>query len=106
AALGTEEGKGPLPWTTFEQFLKSVWDPLVKGEWEAALHQGGLWRAVAPAAVTPKIERVDSAAAKLEGPADGFALLAYPSLRFYDGRSATRAWLQEGPDPMPRGGRG
>jgi anaerobic selenocysteine-containing dehydrogenase/Fe-S-cluster-containing dehydrogenase component len=100
AALGTEEGKGPLPWTTFEQFLKSVWDPLVKGQWEAALHQGGLWRDVAPAAVTPKIERVDGAAAKLEGPADGFALLAYPSLRFYDGRSATRAWLQEVPDPM------
>jgi len=100
AALGTEEGKGPLPWTTFEQFLKSVWDPLVKGQWEAALHQGGLWRDVAPAAVTPKIERVDGASAKLEGPADGFALLAYPSLRFYDGRSATRAWLQEVPDPM------
>jgi anaerobic selenocysteine-containing dehydrogenase/Fe-S-cluster-containing dehydrogenase component len=100
AALGTEEGKGPLPWATFEQFLKSVWDPRVKGQWEAALHQGGLWRDVAPAAVTPKIERVDGAAAKLEGPADGFALLAYPSLRFYDGRSATRAWLQEIPDPM------
>jgi Fe-S-cluster-containing dehydrogenase component len=100
AALGTEEGKGPLPWTTFEQYLKSVWEPVVKGQWEAALHQGGIWRDVAPAAVTPKIERVDGAAAKLDGPAEGFALLAYPSLRFYDGRSATRAWLQEVPDPM------
>jgi molybdopterin-containing oxidoreductase family iron-sulfur binding subunit len=101
-ALGAEEGKGPLPWPTFEDYLKATWEPGVKGQWEAVLHQGGLWRDAAPAAVAvnPKLERVDGAAAKLEGPADGFALLAYPSLRFYDGRSATRAWLQEVPDPM------
>ena len=102
AALGTEEGKGPLPWATFEQYLKAAWEPAVKGQWEAVLHQGGLWRDVTPAAVTvaPKIERLDGATAKLDGPADGFALLPYPSLRFYDGRSATRSWLQEVPDPM------
>jgi anaerobic selenocysteine-containing dehydrogenase/Fe-S-cluster-containing dehydrogenase component len=100
AALGSEEGKGPLPWTTFEQYLKSVWEPLVKGQWAAALQQGGVWRDVAPAAVTVKVERVDAGTAKLEGPAEGFALLPYPSLRFYDGRSATRAWLQEIPDPV------
>jgi molybdopterin-containing oxidoreductase family iron-sulfur binding subunit len=101
-ALGTEEGKGPLPWPTFEDYLKATWEPSVKGQWEAVLHQGGLWRDVVAAAVgvNPKLERVDGAAAKLEGPADGLALLAYPSLRFYDGRSATRAWLQEVPDPM------
>jgi molybdopterin-containing oxidoreductase family iron-sulfur binding subunit len=100
--LGTEEGKGPLPWATFEQYLKATWEPVVKGQWEAALHQGGAWRDTAPAAVTvaPKLERVDTAPAKLEGSGDGFALLPYPSLRFYDGRSATRAWLQEVPDPM------
>jgi molybdopterin-containing oxidoreductase family iron-sulfur binding subunit len=102
AVLGTEEGKGPLPWATFEAYLRSVWEPLVKGQWEAALHQGGIWRDTPPAAVTvnPKLERVDGAAARLEGPADGLALLAYPSLRFYDGRGATRSWLQEVPDPM------
>ncbi|RPH78111.1 MAG: 4Fe-4S dicluster domain-containing protein, partial [Candidatus Rokuibacteriota bacterium] len=100
--LGTEEGKGPLPWATFEQYLKATWEPVVKGQWEAALRQGGAWRDTAPAAVTvaPKLERVDTAPAKLEGSGDGFALLPYPSLRFYDGRSATRAWLQEVPDPM------
>ena len=27
-------------------------------------------------------------------------MLAYPSLRFYDGRSASRSWLQEAPDTM------
>jgi anaerobic selenocysteine-containing dehydrogenase/Fe-S-cluster-containing dehydrogenase component len=102
SALGTEEGKGPLPWPTFEQYLKAAWEPVVKGQWEAALQQGGVWHDVVAAAVsvTPKLERLDGATAKLAGPADGFALLAYPSLRFYDGRSATRAWLQEVPDPM------
>jgi anaerobic selenocysteine-containing dehydrogenase/Fe-S-cluster-containing dehydrogenase component len=100
SALGSEEGKGPLPWASFEQYLRSTWEPLVKGQWEAALNQGGLWRDVAPAAVTAKIERVDAAPARLDGPADGLALLPYPSLRFYDGRSATRSWLQEVPDPM------
>jgi len=102
SALGTEEGKGPLPWPTFEQYLKAAWEPVVKGQWEAALQQGGVWHDVVAAAVsvTPRLERLDGAPAKLAGPADGFALLAYPSLRFYDGRSATRAWLQEVPDPI------
>ena len=102
AALGSEEGKGPLPWTTFEQFLKATWEPVVKGQWEAALQQGGVWRdtPAAAVAVTPKLERVEAATAKLDGPADGLALLPYPSLRFYDGRGATRAWLQEVPDPI------
>ena len=102
AVLGTEEGKGPLPWTTFEQYVRAAWEPVVKGQWEAALQQGGVWRDVAPAAVTaaPKLERLDAAPARLEGPGDGLVLLPYPSLRFYDGRSATRAWLQEVPDPM------
>ncbi|HEU4370878.1 MAG TPA: molybdopterin-dependent oxidoreductase [Methylomirabilota bacterium] len=102
SVLGSEEGKGPLPWSTFEQYLRAAWEPIVKGQWEAALHQGGVWRDVPPAAVTvaAKLDGVDAGPAKLEGPADGLALLAYPSLRFYDGRGATRAWLQEVPDPM------
>jgi len=102
AVLATEEGKGPLPWASFEQYVKAAWEPLVKGQWEAALQQGGVWRDTPAAAVTvaPRLERVGAAPASLEGPAEGFALLPYPSLRFYDGRSATRAWLQEVPDPM------
>jgi molybdopterin-containing oxidoreductase family iron-sulfur binding subunit len=101
AVLGAEEGKGPLPWTTFEQYVRTVWDPVVKGQWEATLQQGGVWRDVPTAVVpAPKVERVEATPARLEGSADGLALLPYPSLRFYDGRSATRAWLQEVPDPM------
>src|SRR5206468_11661287 len=33
AVLGSEEGKGPLPWATLEQYLKAAWAPVVKDEW-------------------------------------------------------------------------
>ena len=100
AALGAEEGKGPLPWPGVEQYLKGAWEPVVKGQWGAALQQGGLWRDVAPVAVTAKAAAPAPAPAALEGDAAGFTLLPYPSLRFYDGRGASRAWLQETPDTM------
>ncbi|MBI2156310.1 MAG: 4Fe-4S dicluster domain-containing protein [Candidatus Rokubacteria bacterium] len=100
AALGAEEGKGPLPWPGVEQYLKAAWEPVVKGQWGAALQQGGVWRDVAPVAVTAKAAAPAPAPAALEGDAAGFTLLPYPSLRFYDGRGASRAWLQETPDTM------
>ncbi len=100
AALGAEEGKGPIPWSTFEQYVKAAWAPLVKGELEGALRRGGLFGEVAPAAVTLKIAGGDPAPAKLDGDGTGLTLLAYPSLRFYDGRSAISSWLQEAPDSM------
>jgi Fe-S-cluster-containing dehydrogenase component len=100
AVLGGEEGKGPLPWTGVEPYLRSVWDPVVKDQWDTVLQQGGVWRDVPTASVTPKTPAVEAMPAKLEGDANGLALLAYPSFRFYDGRSATRAWLQEIPDTM------
>jgi len=99
--LGTEEGKGPLPWAGFEPYLKAAWEPLVKGDLAAAQRQGGVWRDVPAAAVGgAKAQAVSVAPAKLEGDAGGYALLAYPSLRMYDGRGASRAWLQEAPDPI------
>jgi anaerobic selenocysteine-containing dehydrogenase/Fe-S-cluster-containing dehydrogenase component len=100
AVLGTEEGKGPLPWTTVDQYVKSAWEPIVGAEWEAALQQGGVWREVPAAAVTPRIAAATVAPLRLEGDASGLTLLAYPSLRLYDGRSAAASWLQEVPDTM------
>src|SRR5207245_1091368 len=51
AVLGTEEGKGPLPWPGFEPYLRQAWEPLVKGDLAAAQRQGGVWRDVPAAAV-------------------------------------------------------
>lgn len=98
--LGAEEGKGPLPWATFEHYVRAAWEPVVKGDLGAVLAQGGVWRDVPAAAVAAKPAPLDVGPANLEGDANGFALLAYPSLRMYDGRGASRAWLQETPDSM------
>ena len=99
--LGSEEGKGPLPWSSFEQYLRSAWEPAIKaGQWEGALQQGGVFKDVAVVAVTAKTAALDSAPPTLEGDSSGLVLLAYPSLRMYDGRGASRSWLQEAPDTM------
>src|SRR3989449_782980 len=95
AVLRSEEGKGPLPWATFERYLRATWEPLVRDGWAATLRQGGVWKEPAPVVVSTRVAPADVTPPKLEGEADGFALLAYPSLRFYDGRGASRAWLQE-----------
>ena len=46
--LGTEEGKGPLPWTTFEQYLKDDVGAGREGRsGRPRSQQGGVWRDVA-----------------------------------------------------------
>src|SRR5262249_25779903 len=77
ATLRAEEGKGPLPWATTEQYLKATWEPLVKGDLEGALRRGGVFADVATATVTTKIAPVEASAAKLDGDPAGLTLLAY-----------------------------
>lgn len=100
AVLATPEGQGPLPQATFEEFLRAAWQPLVKDGWEAALQRGGIWRDVPASPVTARVGRVELGGARLAGEAGGLALLAFPSYRFYDGRSAWTSWLHETPDAM------
>jgi molybdopterin-containing oxidoreductase family iron-sulfur binding subunit len=100
AVLNTEEGKGPLPWPSMEQFVRTTWEPLVKDGWADALRRGGVWRDVAPAAVTPKVAAAEVTPAVFEGDASGPVLIAYPSFRFYDGRTAGSSWLHETPDTV------
>jgi molybdopterin-containing oxidoreductase family iron-sulfur binding subunit len=101
AVLRTEEGKGPLPWPSFAEFVKTAWQPVVGDQWARALQQGGAWReGLTAAAVSARTAAVDVGRPTLDGDAGGFTLLAYPSFRFYDGRSAGSAWLQEAPDTM------
>src|SRR4029450_578270 len=54
--LGTEEGKGPLPWASYEQFVKAAWEPTVKGRWAETLSQGGLWQGLGPGGGPPKAQ--------------------------------------------------
>ncbi len=109
-ALGVEAGKGPLGAATFGDYVKAEWTAaaknLGKGKpfaefWEESLRRGGVWRETPAPAVTlrPEGARVRAEPAALEG-SGTHALLVFPSGRFYDGRGADRAWLQEAPDPM------
>jgi molybdopterin-containing oxidoreductase family iron-sulfur binding subunit len=109
-ALGLEEGKGPLRWATFEEFLKEEWQKVARGYgqagpfmefWEAALRRGGVWRRAAPVAVSlrPEAGRIQAPPPRLEG--DGsHVLVVYPSARFYDGRGGDLPWLHELPDSV------
>src|SRR5260370_23541417 len=77
-ALGLEEGKGPLKWATFGDYLKDEWQRVARdygstppfGEfWEAALRRGRAWRhAAAPAGtLRPGAGRGPPPAATLPG---------------------------------------
>ncbi len=111
AVLAAPEGKGPFRWESFQEYVKGRWRELAKelapgkpfeAFWEESLRKGGAWRTVPPVAVKLSDEALKVAASvpKLGGEAQGFALLAYPSVRFYDGRGANKPWLQEAPDTM------
>jgi molybdopterin-containing oxidoreductase family iron-sulfur binding subunit len=102
AVLGTEEGKGPLPWASHQAYVRGAWAPIPGAPgWGDALQRGGAWKpAPAVAVSTTRVGSLAVGPAKLDGDAGGFALIAYPSLRWYDGRGASRSWLQEAPDPM------
>jgi len=105
-ALGVAEpGKGPLPWASVEAMVKEEWKTRQGGRaflefWEESLRRGGQWREAPSqgAALRADAARAVKPAA-LEG-SGSHALLVYPSARFYDGRGADRAWLQEAPDTM------
>ncbi|MBI4562644.1 MAG: 4Fe-4S dicluster domain-containing protein, partial [Candidatus Rokubacteria bacterium] len=111
AALQLPEGKGPLPWDSFQEYLKERWKALARelapgkpfeAFWEESLRQGGAWRPVksAPVQLRKEALRIAAEAPRLDGEGQGPLLLAYPSFRFYDGRGANSPWLQEAPDTV------
>jgi anaerobic selenocysteine-containing dehydrogenase/Fe-S-cluster-containing dehydrogenase component len=101
-----------FPWQDFYAFLQGSWNRKRQETkssmpfqtfWEEALQQGGHWK------------RNDAGSSELSfklsqfhfpepdeppAPGIGFHFTAYPTVQFFDGRSANRMWLQELPDPM------
>jgi molybdopterin-containing oxidoreductase family iron-sulfur binding subunit len=96
----TDEGKGPLPWTSLEQAFKAAWQPVLKADFTAAQQLGVVGKDAGPATVTPRVAPIELKETKLDGDAGGLTLMAFPSFRFFDGRSAGSSWLQETPDTM------
>ena len=122
---GGEEGAAAPEEATWYDYLRAAWSDRAPDEraWAAVLKAGGIWEA---AAVTPSYlqptdaatagragagaaataeagggEAADFSPAEFEGPSgEGtFALVVYPQLALYDGRTANRPWHQELPDP-------
>ncbi len=111
-------GKTRFPWTDFHALLKSRWQKM-KGAaaesrgnselfWLKALQNGGRWgsnqteKADARIAAEPdrgsfRFPQPDPASEKSF---EEYRFTAYPTIQFYDGRTANRPWLQELPDPI------
>jgi molybdopterin-containing oxidoreductase family iron-sulfur binding subunit len=109
-ALGLEEGKAPLKWPSFQDFIREEWQRVAREYgntgpfsdfWEAVLRRGGIWRTPAAPAVSlrPEAGRIGAAAPRLEGEGS-HTLVVYPSARFYDGRAGDLPWLHEVPDSI------
>ncbi len=102
--------------TTFYDYLRERWHGVQAraGDggsfdvwWTQALSEGvvvlpeNASGATAAAPGAGGIARLTAEPAPLAGDGE-FALVVYPSYRFYDGRLANRPWLQELPDPISK----
>jgi anaerobic selenocysteine-containing dehydrogenase/Fe-S-cluster-containing dehydrogenase component len=105
----------PRQATTFYDYLRGYWAAEVHPAagatagfeewWPAALQQGTIVAdspATAPVAASAGLGQLPFDVPAFTGPEDGYYLIVYPSLRFYDGRLANRPWLQELPDPISK----
>lgn len=106
-------GSESFPWVNFQHLLQATWADrfgprhqsghALKTHWYQSLETGGSWKTRAKRDadlhLTPAEYRFPEPA-----PHDtrerGLSLVAYPTIQFFDGRGASRPWLQELPDPM------
>ncbi len=106
-----------LPWTSYEEMLRSTYAPLQKEKgsiqassteefWSAARKQGGWWSSevVAPGQRPPTVGAAARAVqeAQFAGSAEEFPFffLPYESQQFLDGALANLPWLQEMPEVL------
>ncbi len=77
-----------------------------ESRWKKYVEKGGDWSSAQNSSLTSSLsEKISSVSAQLTkalAPSSGKAkvLMAYPSVNFFDGRSANRPWLQELPNPV------
>ena len=111
-------GETRFPWPDFHALLKARWQKMAGAAaesdsspelfWLKALQQGGRWNGKQQKPrETPSTEKSFSRAFRFPVPepaaadsSQAFHFTAYPTIQFYDGRTANRPWLQELPDPI------
>jgi anaerobic selenocysteine-containing dehydrogenase/Fe-S-cluster-containing dehydrogenase component len=95
------------PQTNFREFVRTRWQVLHRSAgvkenfetfWIAALKRGGYWRDVGERRVSWNGQFKPPAGTATES--RGLHLEVYPSIAYFDGRSANRPWMQELPDPI------
>ncbi len=94
---GKAVGAAGLPAGSFKDVLKSNWS----GGFNQALAKGGTVNQAARAGASAQDINMDFQPAQIGGEGD-LALIVYPSVRFYDGRSARIPMLQELPDVVSK----
>ena len=92
---------GSLPGGNFRDALKARWG--AAGFDQKIAHGGEFKRAGSRGvSLAAGATNLSFEPARLSGAADGLALVVYPSLHFYDGRSQRLAALNEIPDPVTK----
>ncbi|MFQ5889469.1 MAG: molybdopterin dinucleotide binding domain-containing protein [Gemmatimonadota bacterium] len=106
-------GHGDFGAEDFRGYLQNAWRELhtaagaggsFEAWWREALKRGGWFAGDGAPQAQPEKLTVEAASYRFGSfvPAEDFALIAYPTVQFYDGRGANRSWMQELPDPVSR----
>ena len=104
-------GEESFPWKNFYEMLRASWAQKKKGQgsdesfWEECLRRGGTWEVTPPKPFKPPSFFFNFTFFPSDPSPTGktgkfFEFVTYPTIQFFDGRTANRPFLQELPDPM------
>ncbi len=102
-------GEKFFPWKDFYEMLRDSWskkgkEAAAEAFWQQSMQRGGLWgeqpqgTPKAPSALAGISSSSPPPAPARSG--KSFYFVTYPTIQFFDGRSANRPFLQELPDPV------
>jgi molybdopterin-containing oxidoreductase family iron-sulfur binding subunit len=103
-------GEKKFPWKNFYEMLRQAWagksrkSGPAEAFWQESLQKGGAWASSSQPPSKPLLPVAglnfspSAPAAQKEG--KHFHFVAYPTIQFFDGRSSSRPFLQELPDPL------
>jgi anaerobic selenocysteine-containing dehydrogenase/Fe-S-cluster-containing dehydrogenase component len=104
-------GEKKFPWKNFYEMLRQAWagkakKPGASSEafWQESLQKGGTWGSPPPSSSKPLLPAAGlnffPSAPTAQGAGKQFHFVVYPTIQFFDGRSSSRPFLQELPDPL------
>jgi len=100
-SMGKKIDEKKFPWKNFYGLLRESWSQRGKEAWLQSLQKGGWWspeeRKGSPKPMNFSLPRQTAPSPTAK---KGFDFVTYPTIQFFDGRSANRPFLQELPDPV------